>query len=304
MATIVSRGCRTVCSKFCSHLIVPQAKFSFKSLPKSQKAAYGVLGAAVGGALTLGTALQLSVSASGEELHAPEYPWSHNGLLSSFDHASIRRGYQVYKQVCAACHSMNFMYYRNLVGAVLTEEEAVAEAESIDVQDGPNDEGNMFLRPGKLSDRFPNPYPNEEAAKVANNGVLPPDLSFITGARHGGEDHVFSILTGYCDPPAGVEVQEGLHYNAYFPGGWIGMARPLYDEIIEYDDGTPATTSQLAKDISTFLRWCAEPEHDERKRLGLKVIFISIPVMLIMFYFKRHKWMTLKSKKIAFKPKK
>jgi ubiquinol-cytochrome c reductase cytochrome c1 subunit len=198
---------------------------------------------------------------------------------------------------------MNFMYYRNLVGTIMTEEEAKAEAEEVQVLDGPDENGAMFERPGKLSDKFPKPYPNEEAAKAANNGALPPDLSFITSARHGGEDYIFSLLTGYCDPPAGIEVREGMHYNPFFPGGAISMAKSLFNEAIEYEDGTPPTASQLAKDVVTFLRWSAEPEHDDRKRMGIKMLMIGSFLIMVAFYYKRHKWTTIKSRKIAFKPR-
>jgi ubiquinol-cytochrome c reductase cytochrome c1 subunit len=198
---------------------------------------------------------------------------------------------------------MNFMYYRNLVGTIMTEDEAKAEAEEVQVLDGPDENGNMFERPGKLSDKFPKPYPNEEAAKAANNGALPPDLTYITSARHGEEDYVFSLLTGYCDPPAGFELREGMHYNPYFPGGAISMAKSLFNETIEYEDGTPATASQLAKDVVTFLRWSAELEHDERKRMGIKMIMIASLLVSLAFYYKRHKWTVIKSRKLAFKPK-
>jgi len=193
-----------------------------------------------------------SVSAGELELHPPKLPWSHSGWLHSLDHSSIRRGYEVYKQVCAACHSMRFIAYRNLIGVSHTEKEAKAEAEEVMVTDGPNEEGHMFQRPGKLADYFPNPYANEEAARAANNGAFPPDLSYITLARHGGEDYVFSLLTGYCDAPAGVNLRDGQYFNPYFPGGAISMAQALYNEAMEYSDGTPATASQLAKDVSTF----------------------------------------------------
>eukprot|EP01137_Pigoraptor_chileana_P004924 Opistho-2@47274 len=217
-----------------------------------------------------------TVLASSDQVHAPQYPWSHNGLLNTFDHASIRRGYEVYKQVCSACHSLERIAFRNLVGVSHTEDEAKALAEEIQVEDGPDDEGNMFQRPGKLSDYFPKPYKNEQAARSANNGALPPDLSLIIKARHGGGDYVFSLLSGYRDPPGGIALRDGLHYNPYFPGGAIGMARPLYDNMIDYADGTPATTSQMAKDVVTFLSWAAEPEHDDRKRMGLKAMALLV----------------------------
>lgn len=304
MAAVIGRTGKLALLKTPISYAVPQANLSFKTFSSGKKFLYGTVGALSAGAVGLGVALQVAtVSASSAELHPPKFRWSHDGMLDSLDHASMRRGYQVYKQVCAACHSMNFMYYRNLVGTIMTEEEAKAEAADIMVVDGPDDTGAMFERPGKLSDRFPNPYPNDEAAKAANNGALPPDLTFITGARHGGENYVFSLLTGYCDPPTGVEVPEGMHYNPYFPGGLISMAKSLFNEVVEYDDGTPATASQMAKDVSTFLRWACELEHDERKRMGVKVLMLGPLLILIAFYYKRHKWTILKSRKIVFKPR-
>lgn len=182
------------------------------------------------------------------------------GYFSAFDTAAIRRGHQVYQQVCAACHSMNFIHFRDLVGVCYTEEEAKAMAEEIEVVDGPNDQGEMFERPGKLSDPFPSPYANEEAARFANGGAYPPDLSLIVKARHDGLNYIFSLLLGYREPPAGVTMREGLYYNPYFPGGAIAMPKMLADGGVEYEDGTPATEAQMAKDVSTFLHWAAEPE--------------------------------------------
>jgi ubiquinol-cytochrome c reductase cytochrome c1 subunit len=303
MAALISKGGRVLVLRLPSSVHTPKANFSFRNISNTRKVVYGALGAAAAGTLGLGVALQTAVSAAALELHPPAYPWSHSGYLSSLDHASMRRGYQVYKQVCAACHSMNFMYYRNLVGTIMTEDEAKAEAEEVQVLDGPDENGNMFERPGKLSDKFPKPYPNEEAAKAANNGALPPDLTYITSARHGEENYIFSLLTGYCDPPAGFELREGMHYNPYFPGGAISMARSLFNETIEYEDGTPATASQLAKDVVTLLRWSAELEHDERKRMGIKMIMIASLLVSLAFYYKRHKWTVIKSRKLAFKPK-
>ncbi|PIK49668.1 putative cytochrome c1, heme protein, mitochondrial [Apostichopus japonicus] len=133
-------------------------------------------------------------------------------------------------------------------------------------------------------------------------GALPPDLSYIALARHGGEDYIFALLTGYCDPPAGVDIRDELYYNPYFPGQAIGMAPPLYNEILEYEDGTPATLGQLTKDVSTFLRWAAEPEHDQRKRMGLKMLMIFSLLISAAYYLKRHKWTVMKSRKIAYRP--
>lgn len=217
---------------------------------------------------------------------------------------------------------MQYIAYRNLVGVSHTEAEAKAEgtianfqwkeihinaylilAEEAQIKDGPNDVGEYFMRPGKLSDYFPSPYPNEEAARAANNGAYPPDLSWIVSARKGGEDYIFALLTGYHDPPAGITLREGQYYNPYFPGGAIGMAQALYNEAMEYSDGTPATASQLAKDVSTFLKWSSEPEWDERKRLFIKAAGMFSILLVTVYYMKRHKWSALKTRKIAYYPK-
>lgn len=276
---------------------------STKSWSRGQKAFATFAGITVGGAGALLYALESSVSASSDNVHAPKQNWSHNGIISSLDHASIRRGYEVYKQVCAACHSMHYIAYRNLVGVSHTEAEAKAEAAEAQIKDGPNDQGEYFMRPGKLSDYFPSPYPNEEAARAANNGAYPPDLSWIVSARKGGEDYIFALLTGYCDPPAGVNLREGQYYNPYFPGGAIGMAQALYNEAMEYSDGTPATASQLAKDVSVFLKWASEPEHDVRKQMLIKAFGIFTILSVLTYYIKRHKWSSLKTRKISYYPK-
>jgi len=246
--------------------------------------------------------LEKSVHAGELQAHSPHLPWSHAGPIDSLDHASIRRGYEVYKQVCAACHSMKYLCYRHLVDVSHTEVEAKAEAEEVMVTDGPDEQGNMFQRPGKLADPFPSPYANEEAARFANNGAYPPDLSLIANARHGGEDYIFHLLTGYMDPPAGFVLREGQYYNPYFPGGAISMAQALYNEVLQYADGTAATASQTSKDICTFLRWAAEPHHDTRKRWTIKAVLIFSMLFGITFYLKRHVWSGLKSRKIAFRP--
>lgn len=236
-------------------------------------------------------------------MHPPSLPWTHGGWFSSLDHASMRRGYQVYKQVCAACHSMRFIAYRNLTNVTHTEDEAKAEAEEVQVQDGPDESGEMFMRPGKLSDYFPKPFANEAAAAAANNGAIPPDLSFIALARPGGEDYIYHLLNGYCDPPAGIELREGQAFNPYFPGGALSMSPPIYNEIIEFDDGTPATQSQIAKDVATFLVWGASPEHDMRKKMAIKMFVIFSILLSSSYYMKRHKWSLIKSRKILYTPK-
>lgn len=244
-------------------------------------------------------ALENALECAEPVAHAPTLPWSHEGFGRSFDAASIRRGYEVYKQVCAACHSMKFVSYRHLVNVCMTEEEAKAEAAEASYKDL-NDEGQPIERPGVLNDKFPNPYPNKKAAAAANNGAAPPDLSNMALARHGGENYLFALLTGYMDSPAGVKVDEGKAYNPYFPGGIIAMPQQLFDDGIEYKDGTPATQSQQAKDVCTFIRWATQPEHDQRKKLAVRVA-ILIPLSAIyLVYWKRYVWTFLKSEKILW----
>lgn len=252
-------------------------------------------------AATGGTLAGVTLVAADEAEHglaAPAYPWPHAGMISSYDAASIRRGHQVYVQVCAACHSVEQLAYRNLVGVAYTEEEVKEMAEEVEVEDGPNDEGEMYERPAKLSDKLPQPYANEQAARFANGGAYPPDLSLITKARHDGENYVFALLTGYREPPAGITVREGLYYNPYFPGGAIAMPKMLADGGVEYDDGTPATESQMAKDVTSFLAWAAEPEHDERKLMGVKFLSALFVLWVFAVYYKRWKWAPIKSRRV------
>lgn len=209
--------------------------------------------------------------------------------MADTDKLSLRRGFQVYREVCASCHSLSRIPYRNLVGNIMTVDEAKALAEENEYDTEPNSEGELDKRPGKLSDYVPSPYKNDEAARAANNGALPPDLSLMVKARHGGVDYIFSLLTGYPEePPAGAHVQEGLNFNPYFPGTGIAMARVLYDGLVEYDDKTPATSSQMAKDVVEFLNWAAEPEADDRKKMGWKVMAASGVLFAISVWVKRY----------------
>ena len=255
------------------------------------------LGLAGAGAVTASTV----AFASGEAehgMHPPQYAWPHEGIFSSFDHSAIRRGHQVYQQVCSACHSLEMIHYRNLSGVAYTEEECKAMALDNEVEDGPNDEGEMFMRPAKLADKLPAPYKNEAAARFANGGAYPPDLSLMAKARHDGQNYLFSLLLGYKEPPAGIQVREGLYYNPYFPGGAIAMPKMLVDEGTEYFDGTPATESQQAKDVTTFLAWCAEPDHDDRKLTGIKWVSSLAVMLALAVYYKRWKWAPLKSRRV------
>lgn len=207
--------------------------------------------------------------------------------------------------MCASCHSLSRIPFRALVGTVLTTDEARALAEENEYDTDPNNQGEIEKRPGKLSDYLPSPYPNDEAARFANNGALPPDLSLIVKARHGGCDYIFSLLTGYPEePPAGIQLAPGMNFNPYFPGSGIAMARVLFDGIVEYEDGTPATTSQMAKDVVEFLNWAAEPEMDDRKRMGMKVISMTTVLFALSIWAKRYKWSYVKTRKIAYDPPK
>lgn len=246
--------------------------------------------------------LKSSAHCSDDHIPSLDYGWPHHGAVSSFDHASIRRGFQVYRQVCASCHSVDKIAFRSLVGVTHDEASMKAIAETYEVIDGPNDNGEMFERPGKLSDTIPGPYKNEEQARAANGGALPPDLSLMVKARHYGIDYIFSLLTGYIEPPAGKVMLPGLHYNPYFPGGAIAMAKQLVDGQVEYEDGTPATEGQMAKDVACFLAWTAEPEHDERKKNGLKWLFAISVAIIISGAYKRFRWSILKTRKITFTP--
>lgn len=245
-------------------------------------------------------------SAPAEEgLHSADYPWVHQQFLKTFDHQALRRGFQVYREVCAACHSLSRVPYRTMVGSILTVDEAKALAEENEYDSEPNDQGLIEKRPGKLADYLPDPYPNEEAARFANAGALPPDLSLIVKARHGGCNYIFSLLTGYPEePPAGAQVGAGLNFNPYFPGTGIAMGRVLFDGLVEYEDETPASTSQMAKDVVEFLNWAAEPEMDDRKKMGFKVLALTSVLFAMSIWVKRYKWAWLKSRKLVYDPPK
>jgi ubiquinol-cytochrome c reductase cytochrome c1 subunit len=229
--------------------------------------------------------------AAEEEIHLPDTRFSFEGLFGTFDRASAQRGFQVYKEVCAACHSMRQHYYRNLRELGLSEAEVRAIAATVQVTDGPNDDGEMFERPGRPSDRFRAPFANEKAARAANNGALPPDLSVITKARENGPDYLHALLIGYGDPPDGVTLMEGMNYNKYFPGHQIAMAPPLSGEgQVTFHDGTTATVDQMARDVTTFLAWAAEPEMEGRKAMGVRIILFLTILGGLAYAVKRKVW--------------
>jgi len=256
--------------------------------------------ALVSGGVLVGSVVGTTVSFCSNALPPSEYPWSHNGHYSAYDAASLRRGYEVYRNVCATCHSLDYIHFRDLIGVSHTEEQAKALAQSFTYVDGPNDKGEMFERKGRLADAFKNPYSSEEKARFVNNGAYPPDLTCIVKGRVGGPDYIFSLLTGYRQAPHGVSLREGLHYNPYFAGGAISMAKALFDGAVEYEDGTPATESQMAKDVTTFLAWCSEPEADARKQLGVRALAALAVAVIGAGYFKRFVWNTVKTRKISY----
>ena len=215
--------------------------------------------------------------AAGDAIALPATRFSFDGVFGSFDRASAQRGFQIYAQVCAACHSMRLVAYRNLRELGLTEAEVRAIAATVLILDGPNDEGEMVERPGRPSDRFRQPFANEAAGRARNNGALPPDLSVITKARPNGARYLYALLTGYADPPAGVTLGQGMSYNRYFPGHQIAMASPLNEGQVEFHDGTRGTVEQMARDVTTFLAWAAEPELETRRAMGVRfLLFLSI----------------------------
>lgn len=228
-------------------------------------------------------------AASDAQKPAKQY-WQHAGFLGTFDRASLQRGFQVYKEVCAACHSMSLLAYRNLAALGFSDAEIKALAAEYTVIDGPNDQGEMYERPARASDRFKAPFANEAAARAAQNGAYPPDLSLIVKARHGGADYLYSLLTGYGNPPAGMNMPTGMSYNMMFPGHMIAMPAPLSDGGVTFADNTSATVQQQARDVTTFLAWAAEPETEERKRMGLKVMLFLLLMSGVFYALKRKVW--------------
>lgn len=220
----------------------------------------------------------------------PSRSWSFNGPFGTFDRGAAQRGFQVYKEVCAACHSMKYMSYRNLKDLGFSEAEAKAIAAQVEVTDGPNDQGEMYQRPGVLSDRFKSPFPNEQAARVANNGAFPPDLSLIAKARPQGPDYIVALMTGYKEPPADMVMGQGMQYNEYFPGHQIAMPAPLNPDAVTYADGTKATTEQMATDLAQFLMFAAEPKLEERHKLGFKVMIFLVIMTGLFYVIKRKVW--------------
>ena len=254
----------------------------------------------------------LAVSAAAQEAEAPPLQsWSFAGPFGIYDQAQLQRGFKIYREVCSSCHSLKLIAFRNLAdpgGPGFTDAQATAVAASFQVTDGPNDQGEMFQRPGKLSDYFPPPFANDQAARAALGGALPPDMSVLAKARSyergfpwfildafwqyqaDGPDYIHAILIGYEDAPAGFTLPPGGNYNKYFPGHSIGMPKPLSDGQVEYTDGTPATVDQYGRDVAAFLMWAAEPTLDARKRLGFQVMIFLIVFTGLLYFTKKKVW--------------
>jgi ubiquinol-cytochrome c reductase cytochrome c1 subunit len=245
----------------------------------------------VGAAALVIAASALQASAQIAEAPEPiEVDWAHDGIFGAFDRAAAQRGFQVYREVCSACHGLTYVAFRNLADLGFSEEQVRALAAEYSVEDGPDDSGEMFERPALPADPIPPPYPNPQAARAANGGALPPELSLIIKARAGGSDYVYSLLVGYEDPPAEAEAPEGLYYNAYFPGHWIAMPPPLSEGLVAYADGTEATVPQMAADVTTFLTWAGEPTLEQRKQSGLKVMLFLLVFAGLCYATMRKVW--------------
>jgi ubiquinol-cytochrome c reductase cytochrome c1 subunit len=239
-------------------------------------------------------ALGAGPAIAAEATPLPKQDWSFAGPFGHFEEAELQRGFTVYRQVCASCHGAGGLAYRNLAGIGLDENRIAEIAAEHEVEDGPNDEGDMYMRPARAADRMVPPFANEQAARAANNGAYPPDLTLIVKARKGGADYIYGLLTGYVDePPAGVTVGEGMYYNAYFPGHQIAMPPPLSEGGVDFEDGTPATVEQMARDLTTFLTWAASPELEARKRMGLKVLIFLVVLTGMLYALKRQVWSKL-----------
>ena len=228
-------------------------------------------------------------------LHPKQQKWQFDGIFGKFDKASAQRGYQVYKEVCSACHGLKLLSYRNLTTIGFSEPEIKQIASEYLIADGPNDDGEMFERAGLPSDKMAGPYPNEQAARSANGGAYPPDLSLIVKARHDGANYVYSLLTGYQQAPDGFELASGKNYHPYFEGRQISMPPPLVEDgQLEYKDGTYATKEQMAIDVVNFLQFAAEPETEHRKKMGVRTMLFLLILFVLLLIAKKAVWRNVK----------
>jgi ubiquinol-cytochrome c reductase cytochrome c1 subunit len=241
-------------------------------------------------ALAAAVAFSLGTASAAEEPKLPSEHWSFDGVFGTYDRAALQRGFQVYKEVCSACHAVKELYYRDLAELGFSDDEVKALAAQAQVTDGPNDQGEIFQRPGRPSDPIVRPFPNDNAARAANNGALPPDLALITKAREGGPDYIFALLTGYAPAPADVTLGPAMNYNLYFPGHQIAMPPPLNDDAVTFADNSPSTVKQMAYDVTNFLSWAAEPSLETRHRTGVKVMAFLLICAGLFYAVKRKVW--------------
>ncbi|MEM7619337.1 MAG: cytochrome c1 [Pseudomonadota bacterium] len=271
--------------------------------------------------LLVSAAITSGFAAGGGGVTVPKQSWTFNGFFGTYDKAQLQRGFQVYKEVCAACHGMKYLSYRNLGesgGPGFSEAQIKSIAAEYEVKDGPNDEGELFERPARPSDRFISPFANEQEARAANNGAYPVDFStiakarnaahntpmylepfkwvkdIVTGYQEAGPDYIHSLLTGYVDPPKKFQLGDGMYYNKYYPGHQIAMAAPLSDELVEYSDGSPQTVEQYSRDVTAFLMWAADPKLEERKIIGFNVLLYLIVFSVILYLAKQRVWANAK----------
>ena len=228
--------------------------------------------------------------AAGGDVALKTRDWSFSGPFGTFDKAAMQRGFQVYNEVCAGCHSMKLIAFRNFADLGYSEAEIKALASQYEVQDGPNDDGEMFMRPAIPADRMPSPYANDNAARAGNNGALPPDLSLIAKARPNGPNYLFSLLSSYGDAPNDKEVPDGMYYNAAYPGHLIAMPQPLYGDDVEFSDGAATTIEAVSADLTQFLMWAAEPKMEVRKRIGVAAVFFLSIFVIFSYLAKRRIW--------------
>ena len=233
--------------------------------------------------------------AAGDKIYFPKLDWSFSGITGTFDRASQQRGLQVYKEVCSGCHGLRLLAYRNLKAIGYNNDEIKAFASENSV-DSFNEDGEVVEREARPSDKFVSPYPNEQAARAANGGAYPPDLSLIIKARSDGANYLHALLTGYVDAPAEQKVPDGMYFNKYYPGKLIGMPQPLYEDGVEYADGTKATPDQMAKDVTAFLAWASEPEMEDRKRLGISVILFLLVLTILSYLAMKQIWAPIKNR--------
>lgn len=247
-------------------------------------------GFALAAAAALGLVLSALPAVAQDTPPLPHVYWSFDGPFGTIDRAAAQRGYQVYKQVCSACHSMVQFHFRDLAGIGYTAADIKAIAASVKVPSPPDAQGQRAMVPGKPADAFPSPFPTEAAAKAAFNGAVPPDQSLMANAFPGGPTYIYAILNGFRNPPAGVTVPPGRYYNIYFPGNFIAMPPPLHDGAVKYADGTPATVPQMAHDVATFLYFVANPHVDQRKRIGVHVVLFLVFITGLTYALKRRVW--------------